>query len=164
MLPVREASERDKKPGPHTSSAWRGRQRHRHRIHSCSQDLVRARGRSDNVPFQVGDKGIVPGGRRLGYGLGNLAPSPRANHPLRPHSASQRPVLSWTVWPTRTHHGCSVDTLASGVQGSTTFSCTLALRARAWAPNFRARLRQDWSSEMESSEGTWGHRYCQFCK
>lgn len=89
---------------------------------------------------------------------------PLAIYPFRPHIASQRPVLSWTSWPTRTHHGCSVGSLVSGVEGSTTFSWTLALRALAWAPNLRACLRQDWSSEMESWEGTWGHRHCQFCK
>lgn len=55
-------------------------------------------------------------------------------------------------------------TLASVVLSSTAFSWTRALRARAWAPNFRACLRQVWSSETESSEGTWGHRHCQFCK
>lgn len=66
--------------------------------------------------------------------------------------------------PTRTHHGCSVGTLTSVVLSPTAFSWTRALRARAWAPNFRACLRQVWSSETESSEGTWGYRHCQFCK
>lgn len=97
-------------------------------------------------------------------GVSSRQSGPLAIHPLRPHSASQRPVLSWSSWSTGTHHGCSVGSLASGVEGSTTFSWTLALRARAWAPNSRARLRQDWSSEMESWEGTWGHRHCRFCK
>lgn len=66
----------------------------------------------------------------------------------------QQPVLPWTLWPPRTHHDCSVGSLVSDVQDSTAFSWILALRARAWAPNLRARLRQDWSSERESFEGT----------
>lgn len=83
-----------------------------------------------------------------------------ATHPLRIYSASQQPVLPWTLWLTRTHHGCSVETLASDVEDSTAFSWILAFRARAWAPNLRARLRQDWSSEMVSFEGTYRHRCC----
>lgn len=78
----------------------------------------------------------------------------QATHPGPTVPPPQQPVLPWTLWPPRTHHGCSVGSLVSDVQDSTAFSWILALRARAWAPNLRARLRQDWSSERESFEGT----------